>query len=154
MDRRRTTLAAAALALAAGCHGARGGAATQGDLAVSHAVVPIPPSTAEASVFMVVENGGGASVTLVGATSPDAESVRLDRDIGGQMQTAPGIVIPARGRMRLVPGSYHLMLIGLRKVLAAGDTVTLRLSFEPGSMLTVRAPLLTYTDAISDLPVR
>ena len=154
MDTRRATLAAAALALAAGCHGARGGAAAEGDLAVSHAVVPIPPSTAEASVFMVVENRGGATVTLVGATSPDAESVRLDREIGGQMQTVPGIEIPARGRMRLVPGSYHLMLIGLRKAPAAGDTVTLRLAFEPSSTVTVRAPLLTYTDAISDLPVR
>ena len=49
-------------------------------------------------------------MTLVGATSPDAESVRLDREIGGQMQTVPGIDIPARGRLRLVPGSYHLML--------------------------------------------
>ena len=154
MDGKRATLAAAALALAAGCHGARGGAAAEGDLAVSHAVVPVPPSTAEASVFMIVENRGGASVTLVGASSPDAGAVRLEGDIGGQMQTVPGIEIPAGGRMRLVPGSYHLMLVALRKALAAGDTVTLRLAFEPNASLTVRAPLLTYTDALSDLPMR
>ena len=40
----------------------------------------------------------------------------------------------------------------MRKSLAVGDTVTLHLSFEPNGALTVRAPLLTYTDAISDLP--
>jgi copper(I)-binding protein len=40
------------------------------------------------------------------------------------------------------------------KSLAVGDTVTLHLSFEPNGALTVRAPLLTYTDAISDLPMR
>ena len=150
----RTLFAAAALALAAGCHASRGGSAVLGDLTVSHAVVPVPASRAEASVFMVIVNRSGERVTLAGATTPDAESVRLDRDIGGQMQTVPGIEIPAGGRMRLVPGSYHLMLVALRKALAAGDTVTLRLAFEPNASLTVRAPLLTYTDALSDLPMR
>ncbi len=138
----------------AGCHGSRGGAATQGDLVASHAVVPVPPSTAEASAFMVIENRGGAAVTLVGAASPDAESVQLERDIGGQMQSVPGIDIPAGARVRLVPGSYHLMLQRVSRALAVGDTVTLRLRFEPAATLTIRAPLLTYTDAISDLPVR
>ena len=148
-----SAFAAAALALAAACHGSRGGSAAQGDLTVSHAVGPVPASNAEASVFMVIENRGGTGVMLVGAVSPDAASVRLDRDIGGQMQTVPGIKIPAGGRLRLVPGSYHLMLEKLRKPLAVGDTVTLRLHFEPSTSVTVRAPLLTYTEAISDLPV-
>ena len=149
-----TAIAVAGLLLAAGCHGSRGGAASEGDLAVSHAVVPVPASAAEGSVFMVIENHGSAAVTLVGAATADAEAVRVNRDIGGQMQAVSGIEIPAGGRMRLVPGSYHLMLQGLRRPLAVGDTVTLRLTFEPSGSVTVRAPLLTYTDAISDLPVR
>lgn len=150
----RASAVAAALALAAGCHGSRGGSAAAGSLAVTHAVVPVPASRAEASVFMVIENRSGARVTLVGGTSPDAESVRLDRDIGGQMEPVPGVDIPAGGRMRLVPGSYHLMLMNVGRALAVGDTVTLHLTFEPSASLTVRAPLLTYTDAISDLPLR
>ena len=150
----RTLFASAALALAAGCHASRGGSAVLGDLTVSHAVVPVPASRAEASVFMVIANRSGERVTLAGVTTPDAESVRLDRDIGGQMQTVPGIDIPAGGRLRMVPGSYHLMLVNVGKSLALGDTVTLHLSFEPNGALTVRAPLLTYTDAISDLPIR
>ncbi len=154
MGARSTAVAAAGLVLVAACHGSRGGTAAQGDLAVSHAVIPVPSSTTEGSAFMVIENHGGAAVTLVGASTPDAQAVRLFRDIGGQMETVQGIEIPARGRMRLVPGSYHLMLQLLRKPLAVGDTVTLHLSFEPGGSLTVRAPLLTYTDAVSDLPVR
>lgn len=146
-------VAVAALAAGAGCHGSRGGAAEAGTLAVSHAVVPVPASNAEASVFLVIDNHGSSAVRLVGGVSPDAASIRLDRDIGGQMQPVPEIEVPAGGRLRLVPGSYHLMLVSLRRPLAAGDTVTLRLSFEPSASLTVRAPLLTYTDAISDLPM-
>ncbi len=151
---RAAALAAAALVLAGACRGARGGAAQQGDLAVSHAVVPVPASTAEASAFMVIENHGGTAATLSSATSPQAAGVQLQRDIGGQMETVPGIEIPAGGRVRLVPGSYHLMLMGLKRPLALGDTVTLELSFSPSGSVSVRAPLLTYTDAVSDLPVR
>ena len=145
---------AAVLVLAAGCRAARGGSAAQGGVAVSHAVVPVPSSRAEASVFMVIENRTGGRLALVGGTSPDAESVRLHREIGGLMEPASAIDIPSGGRLRLVPGSYHLMLVNVGRSLAVGDTVTLHLSFEPDVSLTVRAPLLTYTDAISDLPVR
>lgn len=154
MTSARASAVAAALALAAGCHGSRGGSASEGGLTATHAVVPVPPSRTEASVFMVIENKSGARLTLTGGTSPDAETVRLDRDIGGQMEPVPGVAIPAGGRLRLVPGSYHLMLMNVARALAVGDTVTLHLTFEPNASLTVRAPLLTYTDAISDLPVR
>ncbi len=154
MNPRLLVPVAAIAALAAACHGSRGGAAALGGLAVSHAVVPVPSSSSEASAFLVIENHGGTSVTLTGATSPEAASVRLSRDIGGQMEPVDGVEIPAAGRTRLVPGSYHLMLQGLSRRLALGDTVTLRLTFSPSGEVTVRAPLLTYTDAISDLPMR
>ncbi len=146
--------ACAALALLASCHGSRGGSAVQGTLAISHAVVPVPASTAEGTVFFVIENRGPAPVTLVGAQSPQAASTRIDRDIGGQMQPVAQLEIPAGGRERLVPGGYHLMLVGMPRALAAGDTVSLTLLFQPGGGVTVKAPVLTYTDAISELPER
>jgi copper(I)-binding protein len=153
MRRTAAALAAATLVLAAGCRGSRGGSAVQGDIAVSHAVVPVPPSRTEASAFMVIENTGDAALTLVEATSPDADSVGLHHDIGGQMQSVRQIDLPAGSRTRLVPGGFHLMLEGLTRPLALGDTVTLHLTFAPSGAVTIRAPLLTYTDAISDLPM-
>jgi len=150
----RAAVAAAALVLASGCRPSRGGAAAQGGIAVSHVVMPVPASRAEAAVFMVIENRSGAPLTLTGGSSPDAETLRLHREIGGLMEPVPGIEIPAGGRVRLVPGGYHLMLENVGRALSVGDTVILHLDFEPGVSLTVKVPLLTYTDAVSDLPMR
>jgi len=42
-------------------------------------------------------------------------------------------------RVELKPGSYHLMLIGLKRALTPGQTVTLTLRFERAGALTARA---------------
>jgi len=64
------------------------------------------------------------------------------------------IEIPAHGRVALIPGSYHLMLGGVRRSLAIGDTVPILLRFASGEVITVGAPVLRYTDAVNDLPER
>jgi copper(I)-binding protein len=154
MPRRHAIGALLAAVTAAGCHPSRGGSATSGSVRITHAVIPAPPANAEASAFLVIENHGRAALTLLGASSPDADSIQMHRVIGGQMQPAPRISIPAGSDIRFVPGGYHLMLAGLRHPLAVGDTVALELRFEPGGAVAVRAPVLTYTDAVSDLPAR
>jgi copper(I)-binding protein len=68
------------------------------------------------------------------------------------MVTLSRIEIPARGKVLLAPGFYHLMLKGLRRRLAIGDTVSLELWFAPDDTLKVRAPVLRYTDAVNELP--
>ncbi|HEX9710104.1 MAG TPA: copper chaperone PCu(A)C [Candidatus Thermoplasmatota archaeon] len=39
------------------------------------------------------------------------------------------------------PGGLHLMLLGLRRALVPGDTVTLVLRFQEAGELEVRAPV-------------
>jgi len=153
MNRSAGTFLLAALALQA-CHPSRGGAARVGDVVVSHAVVPASASNTETSAFMVINNHGGNALTLTGVTSPQADSVILHRSIGGLMQPAPGLQVPAGGYALLAPGGYHLMFEGLRRPLAIGDTVTITLQFDRGGPVSVRAPVLNYTDAVSDLPMR
>jgi len=140
--------------LASGCHASRGGSARSGDLDVTHAVIPAPPSSVEASAFMVIGNRGGTSVAFTGALTAAADSVLIHRLVGGLMQPAMPIEVPAHGFVNLVPGGYHLMLEGLRRQLAVGDTVTLQLQFGQAGTLTVRVPVLNYTDAVSELPIR
>ncbi len=153
MIRHTGLVLAAALALT-GCHPARGGSATAGTLAVSHAVIPASASESETSAFMVINNHGAKDVALLGVTSPQADSVILHRSIGGLMQPAGSLTVPAGGYALLAPGGYHLMFEGLKKTLAIGDTITMTLQFDRGAPVTVRAPVLNYTDAVSDLPMR
>ena len=153
MIRSSGTILLAALALSS-CHPSRGGHAVAGDLVVSHAVIPAPPSTSEASVFLVLENRGGVPATMTGALTPVADSVLLHRLVGGLMQPSTPLEVPAHGYLNFVPGGYHLMLQGLRRPLAIGDTVTIALHFDSGVTLGVRVPVLNYTDAVSELPLR
>ena len=56
-----------------------------------------------------------------------------------QMRRIYQIDIPANGSVELKPGSYHVMLMGLDKGLAAGTTETLTLTFSDNSQKTVEA---------------
>jgi copper(I)-binding protein len=138
----------------AGCRSARGGSARSEALAISHAVVVVPTSPGEATSFLVLENRGSAPVTLVGAASPDAETVQLHSMASGRMDPVARLDIAPGGRVLFAPGRYHLMLEGLRRALVAGDTVSLELRFEGADALTVRAPVLRYTEAVSEVPAQ
>ncbi len=153
MTRSTGAVLLAALAFVA-CHPSRGGHATAGGIAVTHAVIPAPPSRSEASAFLVIENQGSESVAFTGALTPVAESVLLHRMVGGLMQPATPLEIPAHGSVNLVPGGYHLMLEGLWRWLAIGDTVPLGLKFSSGVTVIVLVPVLNYTEAVSELPLR
>jgi periplasmic copper chaperone A len=146
-------LAATTAVGVAGCRAARGGHVAAGGLRISHAVVTAT-AEGEASAFLLLENGSDTARSLVGATTDVTDSVMMHHDVGGQMQPVAEIPVPAGGRVLLAPGHDHLMLEGLRHPLAVGDTVTLNLLFSPGGPVSVRAPVLRYTEAVSELPVR
>jgi copper(I)-binding protein len=130
------------------------GTARLGALRITHAAIPAPPAPTEASVFLMVDNGSETPVALVDATSPAADSVRMHEMVNGRMTDVARLNVAAHGRLLLAPGGYHLMLHGLRRRLAVGDSVALELRFDPGGPVTIRAPVLTYTDAVSHLPAR
>ena len=138
-------------AVLAACRPDRGGVATAGGISITHAVVPAPPSPSEASVFLAIDNLGLAADTLTAARSPDADSVLLHEVVGNRMRVAATLAISPGGPVRLAPGSYHLMLHGLTRKLAAGDTVTLALHFARAGSATVRAPVLRYTEAVEEV---
>ena len=135
---------------ATSCRPSLGSSAELGSLAVTHAAVSAPPAGAPAPAFLRIANHGSATDTLLGVVSPDADAVMLHAMVGGQMQSLPLLALPAGGEVRMRPGSYHLMLEGVRRPLAAGDTVTLVLRFAAAGELAFLVPVLRYSDAVRD----
>ena len=85
--------------------------------------------------FLTITNAASKPDRLVGASSGVAaqtqvHSMTMDHGIMRMRQVAGGLVIPAHGTLELKPGGYHIMLIGLRHPLRAGETVKLVLRFE------------------------
>jgi copper(I)-binding protein len=54
-----------------------------------------------------------------------------------------GFDLPPRGELKLQRGGKHVMLIDVKKPLAAGDTLNLRLTLSEGSPLAVDFPVRT-----------
>jgi copper(I)-binding protein len=106
-------------------------------------------SAATTAAYFVLVNHETAAATLASASSPFAESagVHETMQMDGMMHMmaveAP-LVIAAGDSLVLKPGAKHLMVSGLRRRLAAGDSLPLVLTFADGRTLpavaVVRAP--------------
>jgi len=100
-------------------------------------------ATGNSAAYMLIRNGGTAADRLVKAESDVAAAVELHETKmeGGMMKMAPveGIAIPATGQVELKPGGLHIMLIGLKRELKAGESVKLTLHFEKAGAREVTA---------------
>ncbi len=86
---------------------------------------------ATGAFFSITSAQGG---TLVSAASPAADVVEIHemKMVGDVMKMGAikGLELPAGKAVELKPGGYHVMLMGLKKPLAAGDTVPLTLNVQ------------------------
>ncbi len=106
---------------------------------------PLPPSSAEASIYLVVENHGDVPDRLTGGQSTRCMALTLHRsstDAAGTATMEPASPsdgeIPAGGRLELVPNGLHLMCSGLAEPLVAGASFEVLLGFDHTSQVTVR----------------
>ena len=81
---------------------------------------------------------------LTGASTPVAASAELhvSRMRNGVMEMRPvpdGLAVTPGTPIHMAPGSYHLMLMGLKQPLKQGDHVPLTLTFAHASAITVDA---------------
>lgn len=107
-----------------------------GDIGIAHPYsVPTPPgATIGAGYVGELSNHGAADDRLVAIRSPAVDRVEvhtmaMDGNVM-RMRQVPELVIPAKGRVAMAPGNgYHLMLVGIRQPLKAGDRIPLTLTF-------------------------
>jgi copper(I)-binding protein len=100
-----------------------------------------PPGATAMAGYMVVKNTGAKDKVLVGASSPDFKSVMLHRTVVengmAKMVHQPVITIPAKGEVTFEPNGYHVMLMGPKRALKAGDKVAVTLKFKDGETVEV-----------------
>lgn len=87
----------------------------------------------------------GVSDQLIGATSPAAGDVQMhSMSMEGttmKMRQMNSIEIPANSSVELTPGGLHLMLMGLKTPLKAGDSVKIKLKFASSGEVEVSFPV-------------
>lgn len=101
------------------------------------------PNRSESAIFVVLENTGTEARSVVSASTAIAEKTELHNMSmeNGMMKMAPvkAIELKAKAKTELKPGSYHIMVFGLKEKPAAGATVPLTLTLDNGQTLAVTA---------------
>ncbi len=89
----------------------------------------------------VTLKGGSAADRLVGVDTPAADTAAVHESFtdNGVMKMRPvtALPIPAGASVTFSPGSYHVMLTGLRRALVAGERFPLTFRFEHEQPITV-----------------
>ncbi len=113
-----------------------------------------PGGASTGAVYMTLDNKSNAADRLIGASTDVAAKAQVHemKVVNGTMQmreVAGGLAIPAGGSVALRPGAYHLMLMGLKKPLKAGDSFPLTLKLEKAGEVTITVPVeaMGATDA-------
>jgi copper(I)-binding protein len=138
----RRFLALAAIALAAGP-----ALAANKPIAVSDGWVRATPNGATtAAAYVTLTNRGQAPDRLLGGETPAARSLQVHEMsmANGVMHMAEvkgGAAIAPGASLKLQPGGWHIMLVGLKAPLKAGDKVAVTLRFEKAGAVVLTLPV-------------
>lgn len=125
---------------------------TGAPLSITDAYAKAMPAGQMTAIFGRIQNTTGQDVTVVSATTEVAASTELHEMVmdGGRMVMRPragGFVVPANGTLDLSPGGLHVMLIGLKQDLVAGQQVTTTLTLSDGSTVVFTATVRDMANA-------
>ena len=106
---------------------------------------PTRPGAPHSAAYFTLENTGSAAVRLVGVEAEGVRAVELHRTVaaGGvaRMEPVDGVDLAPGDAAAFAPGGLHVMLIGVERTLAPGDTLALALAFASGDTVRVAAPV-------------
>lgn len=115
------------------------GADVEIDEAYAMASIPNVPNSA---AFFTVKNNSDKDIAITSANSDIAEKNELHTHIKEnkmiKMMKIEKLVVPAKSSLELKSGGEHIMLMGLKKELKAGDEINLELSFSDGDKKNIK----------------
>ncbi len=106
-------------------------------------------------IFMNITNTGADDV-LVGGSSPTSERVEIhthinDKGVMRMRELENGLPLKKGETVPLKPGSYHVMLMGLKAPLTVGQTFPVTLKFKNTQPQTVT---VTVKEAVHSMPMQ
>lgn len=118
------------------------GADIEIERAYARASIPNVPNSA---AFFVIKNNSDKDIAITSANSDVAEKNELHTHIKEnemmKMMKIEKLVVPAKSSLELKSGGDHVMLMGLKKELKAGDEINLELSFSDGDKKKIKVPV-------------
>lgn len=98
----------------------------------------VPGQAATAAYLTIVNNGAGADRLLsVSSHTATLHASSTNEGVARMRPLADGIAVPAKSTVKLEPTGTHIMLTGLGKPLAPGDSLALTLRFERSGSIAV-----------------
>lgn len=143
IDWRRFAMLAITLLLIVGTSPAQ--AADRKPLVMDPWVREAPPAMKMHAAYLVLMNPAVTPISVIGVTSPQYKKAELHQSKveGGiaTMTKQDQITIPAKSKLTMSPGDFHVMLMHPKKPIRAGDTVSITLNFADGSTIAFDAPV-------------
>jgi periplasmic copper chaperone A len=101
-----------------------------------------PKGATVAGAYMKISNKGSAPDRLVGGSTPvagsfEVHSMAMEQGVAKMRQVQGGLEIKPGETVELKPGSFHVMLVGLKQPLAKGQKLKATLEFEKAGKVDV-----------------
>ncbi|CAG2140004.1 hypothetical protein D3C87_1505790 [compost metagenome] len=137
--------------------------ALAGLLGSAHALAQVDVSNAWVRGTVPAQSASGAFMTLhahesarlVGVSSPVAAAelheMKMENNVM-RMRQLPSLDLPQMQDVELKPGGYHIMLMGLKSQLKAGDTVPLTLKIEQNGKIVEQQVKAQVRDLTAGAP--
>lgn len=131
------------------------GEVSLGNLTVAEAWSRATIGAGRPGIFYVeIRNAGAQDDTFLGISTPVASMPMLHetvvKDGVATMPHATSVSIPAKGVVRLVPGGFHGMLMGLTAPLIEGESFPVTLIFREAGEVTVQTQVQSIRSASAE----
>lgn len=104
-----------------------------------------PPAAVNSAVFGEIMNHSEIEQYIVAASSNAAQKTELHDVVKHgdmmKMRQVSELVIPAHSTLVLAPGSFHIMLLDLKKPLQEGEHIEVELTFKNGEKQKMTIPV-------------
>jgi copper(I)-binding protein len=103
------------------------------------------------AVYLDITNDQEESIELIGVSTPVADRAEVHESftVDGmmKMRRKENLAFPTGKQVRFAPGGLHIMLMGLKVPLVAGEEFQLTLHFQGQPDLILQVPVMPVTQA-------